>query len=65
MKQWAPALEFAFLVALLNLCSFLLVASFGGPLFATEFDKTEVHCALAGTVVAFPFVAVVARYRNH
>lgn len=63
LARWATAFEFAVTVSAIQACMYLIVARFGGQLFATTFDETEIRCALAGTLLAFPFVAIGARYR--
>jgi hypothetical protein len=63
LSHWAGAFEFAVWVCMLHLAFFFIVAFFGGPYFATQFDQTEVRCGIATALISFPFVTVLARYR--
>lgn len=62
-QRWVVAFEFAFWTALCHFCVFMVVARYGGPAFATEFDSTEVKCAVATVLLSFPIVLLAARFR--
>jgi hypothetical protein len=62
--SWSSAIEFATTVALLHFLLYVLIGRYGGPLFATTFDRTAFFCAAATSAAAFPFVVLAGRYRR-